>query len=61
MKNKEGEIIMRNSKDNLAFVVGVVTSIVTVLSLIVAIFALIDKKKKREEKELEEYLDASIN
>ncbi len=61
MKNKEGEIIMKNSKDNLAFVIGVITSVVTVLSLIVAIFALIDRKKKREEKELEEYLDASIN
>ena len=50
-----------SSRDSLAFLIGVVTSIVTVLSLFVALFALIDKKKKKEERELEEYLDASIN
>ena len=51
---------MKSSKYSLAFVIGVVTSIVTVLSLTVAIVALIDKKKK-EDRELEEYLDASIS
>lgn len=52
---------MRNNKDNLAFVIGVITRLVTILSLTVAIVALFDKKKKKEEKELEEYLEASIN
>lgn len=52
---------MKNSKCSLAFVIGVITSVITVLSLTVAIFALIDKKKKKEDRELEEYLDASIN
>ena len=50
-----------NKYSSLAFIIGVFTSIVTVLSLTVAIFTLVDKKKKREEKELEEYLDTSIN
>ena len=52
---------MRNNKDNLAFVIGVITCLVTILSLTVAIVALFDKKKKKEEKDLEEYLEASIN
>ena len=51
---------MKNNKDNLAFVIGVITCLVTILSLTVAIVALFDKKKKKEEKELEEYLEASI-
>jgi len=49
-----------NSKCSLAFIIGIVTSIVTVLSLTVACLALLDKKKKREEKELEEYLETTI-
>jgi hypothetical protein len=37
-----------------------VGAIVTVLSLTTAIFVLCDKKKKKEEKELEDYLENSI-
>ncbi len=51
-----------NSKTNsLAFILGVVTSVITVLSLTVSIFVLLDRKKKKEDKELQDYLDTSIN
>ena len=49
-----------NNKCSLAFIIWVVASIVTILSLCVAALSLVDKKKKREEKELEEYLEATI-
>lgn len=55
---------MKYNKDsgNLAFVLGVVTSVVTILSLAVALFAILDRKKKeKEDRELQEYLDTSIN
>ena len=50
-----------NKTGSLAFIIGVITSVITVMSLAVAIFALFDRKKKKEDKELQDYLDTSIN
>ncbi|MBQ3093365.1 MAG: hypothetical protein IJC57_03830 [Clostridia bacterium] len=50
-----------NKTGSLAFIIGVITSAITVMSLAVAIFALFDRKKKKEDKELQDYLDTSIN
>lgn len=41
--------------------IGVVTSILTVTSVLVAVLWMLDRKKKREDKELDEYLETSIN
>ncbi len=51
----------RNNKCSLVILVGIITSIITVLSIVAATVYAIDLKKKREDKELEEYLEASIN
>ena len=40
---------------------GIIASLVTLMSLAIAMFVIIDKRKKREEKELEDYLETSIN
>ena len=40
-----------NRASGLAFIIGVVTSVITVMSLTVSIFVLLDRKKK-EDKEL---------
>ena len=45
----------------LTIIIGIVTSVLTVASIVAAAFLLIDRKKKREDRELEEYLEASIN
>lgn len=52
-----------NSKDKsiTLTIVWVITSIIAIMSLSVALFVVIDKRhKKKEEKELEEYLETSI-
>lgn len=55
-------VFVRNNKSsNLAFIVGVVTSVITIMSLAIAMFALFDRKKKKEDKELQDYLETSIN
>lgn len=41
--------------------IGVVTSVLTVTSVLIAVLWMLDRKKKREDKELDEYLETSIN
>lgn len=41
--------------------IGVLTSVLTVMSVLIAVFWMFDRKKKREDKELDEYLETSIN
>ncbi len=38
-----------------------ISVIITVMSLTVALLVILDQKKKKEEKELDDYLEASIN
>lgn len=53
MKSKDNSIVI--------LIAGIITSIITIMSLSVALFVIIDKrKKKKEEKELEDYLETSI-
>lgn len=40
---------------------GIIASLITLMSLAIAMFVIVDKRKKREEKELEDYLETSIN
>ena len=42
-------------------IVGIITSVITVASIIAMGLWLLDRKKKREDRELEEYLETSIN
>ena len=60
---EEKEIIFMKEKNRcgLTIIVGIITSIITVASIVVAGLWLLDRKKKREDRELEEYLEASIN
>ena len=46
---------------SLNIIIGIITSIITVASIVAAAFWIIDRKKKREDRELEEYLETSIN
>lgn len=39
----------------------VVATVVTLMSLAIALLVILDRKKKKEEKELDDYLEASIN
>lgn len=53
MKEKNNSFIM--------LIIGMITSIITIMSLSIALFIVIDKhKKKKEEKELEDYLETAI-
>ncbi|MDO4199461.1 MAG: hypothetical protein Q4D57_01695 [Clostridia bacterium] len=45
----------------LTIIIGIITSLVTVASIVVATLWILDRKKKREDRELEEYLETSIN
>ncbi len=55
---------MRNNETSgrygIAFIVGITTAIVTILSLVTTILVLRDKKRKKEDKQLEEYLENTI-
>ena len=56
-------VLFMKEKNNSAVIViaGIVTSIITIMSLAITLFVIMDKKKKKkEEKDLEEYLDTSI-
>lgn len=50
----------RNNNYGLTLVVGTVAAIITIMSLAVTIFVLLDRKRKKEDKELEEYLESTI-
>ena len=49
------------SRYSLTIIIGIITSIITVASIVAAALWIIDRKKKREDRELEEYLETSIN
>lgn len=45
----------------LTIAIGIITSIITIMSLTVAMFVLLDRKRRREDRELEEYLESTIS
>ena len=53
MKNKNGYCT--------AILIGIVASLFTIISVVTAVMIMLDRKKKREDKELEDYLETSIN
>lgn len=58
---RKGILILRNHKCGFAMFMGTLTTLVTVLSLVLAICVILDRKKKKEDLELEEYLEGAIN
>ncbi len=50
---------MKDNKNSLGIIIGVVTFAAAVAATITAFF-LVNEKKKRDEEELERYLDCSI-
>ena len=46
---------------SLIFLVGVIASFVTVVTVAVSLILVFDRRKKREEQELEDYLESGIN
>ncbi len=40
---------------------GIVATAITLMSLAIALLVILDRKKKKEEKELDDYLETSIN
>ena len=48
-------------RSGLSFLGGIITVTITVMSLTVALLILLDHKKKQEEKELDDYLEANIS
>ena len=59
---RKGDIFMREkNRCGITIIVGIITSVITVASILVAAWWLLDRKKKREDRELEEYLETSIN
>jgi len=55
MRKNESE-----NKYGAAFIIGIATAIITILSLVTTILVLKDKKKKKEDKQLEDYLENTI-
>ena len=55
-------ILSKESKNSygLGVILGIITAIATVAATTVAIFMFLDRKKKKEDRELEEYLETSI-
>jgi len=53
--------VNEKSKSTLGLFWGIIASLITLMSLAIAMFVIVDKKKKREEQELEDYLETSIN
>lgn len=49
------------SRCGVTIIVGIITSVITVASIVAATLWILDRKKKREDRELEEYLETSIN
>ena len=56
------EVVMER-RGNYGFAIfwGVVTSVIAIMSLAITAIVVLDKKKKEEERELEDYLETSIN
>lgn len=53
--------MQNKNRCHLTIIVGIITSVLTVASILAAIWIILDRKKKREDKELDEYLETSIN
>ncbi len=53
---------MRN-RDRCGFtiIIGIITSVITIVSVAAAIFLILDHKKRKADKELEEYLESTIS
>ena len=47
-------------RDNKGFILSIISIALTIISIILTIIFFIEKKKKREEKELDDYLENSI-
>jgi len=61
--SKEHDFMRKNESENkygAAFIIGIATAIITILSLVTTILVLKDKKKKKEDKQLEDYLENTI-
>ena len=58
----KGEIIL-NGKNKLSSMifVGIIASIFTIVTVAVSTIILLERKKKKEDKELDEYLESGIN
>lgn len=51
----------KNNSQFIILIAGIITSVITIMSLSITLFVIMDKrKKKKEEKELEDYLETSI-
>lgn len=48
------------NKISFALLVGIIASLVTIASVVASVLIIMDRKKKREDKELDEYLESSI-
>ena len=58
----EGEIQMEyKQKGGFSVLTGIIATVITLMSLAIALLVILDRKKKKEEKELDDYLEASIN
>lgn len=62
MKMWKGEIQMEyKQKGGFSVLTGIIATVITLMSLAIALLVILDRKKKKEEKELDDYLEASIN
>lgn len=58
----EGENKMEyGRKSKFSVFSGAVAVLITLMSLTIALLVILDRKKKKEEKELDDYLETSIN
>lgn len=48
-------------KSGFSVLSGVIATAITLMSLAIALLVILDRKKKKEDKELDDYLEASIN
>lgn len=48
-------------KGGFSVLTGIIATVITLMSLAIALLVILDRKKKKEEKELDDYLEASIN
>ena len=62
MKMWKGEIQMEyKRKGGFSVLTGIIATVITLMSLAIALLVILDRKKKKEEKELDDYLEESIN
>ena len=58
---REQLILENRNRCGLTIIVGIIASFITIMSLAIAMFVILDKKKKKEDRELEEYLESTIS